>query len=94
MRSEQSKEGACPGLNACLRAQELGTILGGRRLTSRIPPFKMKIGVPLPWGSRGRYKSRNPVNTTRNQISYHSLNPQRRHGYLENSARRQSLHVG
>jgi len=32
-------------------------------LTSRIPLFKMTIVGPLPWGSSGHDKSKNPVNS-------------------------------
>jgi hypothetical protein len=32
------------------------------RLTSQVPVFKMTIVGPLPWGSGGHGKSKNPVN--------------------------------
>ena len=31
-------------------------------MTSQIPLFKMTIVGPLPWGSSGHHKSKNPVN--------------------------------
>ncbi len=31
-------------------------------MTSQIPLFKMTIVGPLPWGSGGHHKSKNPVN--------------------------------
>ncbi len=60
-----------PGLSIktnCLPAEHKtsGNLLG--RLTGQIPLFKMTIVGPLPWGSRGRHKSKNPVNNHRQAI--------------------------
>ncbi len=38
-------------------------------MTSQIPLFKMTIVGPLPWGSGGHRKSKNPVNDHLNRNS-------------------------